>query len=53
MVNLLGYCPNGGVSQVCATEFDQDGKGLRELAGCCVTTISVQVLALDYFLFSW
>jgi hypothetical protein len=30
----LDYCPNGGASQVCATEFDQDGNGLRESAGC-------------------
>ena len=35
---FVDYCPNGGISQVCATEFDQEGKGLRELAGCCVTT---------------
>lgn len=39
------YCPNGGANQVCATEFDHEGRGLREFCGCCVTTMSVQVLA--------
>ena len=42
----LNYCPNGGANQVCATEFDQDGNGLSESAGCWVTTISVHVRAL-------
>ena len=40
------YWPIGGTNQVCATEFDHDGNGLSESAGCCVTTISVQVRAL-------
>ena len=43
---ILNYCPNGGANQVCATEFDHDGNGLSELAGCWVTTISVHVRAL-------
>jgi hypothetical protein len=30
----LYYWPIGGTNQVCATEFDHDGSGLSESAGC-------------------
>ena len=30
----LYYWPIGGTNQVCATEFDHDGNGLSESAGC-------------------
>lgn len=30
----LYYWPIGGTNQVCATEFDHEGNGLSESAGC-------------------
>ena len=37
----ISYRPNGGNNQVCATEFDEEARGLRSPAGSWVITISV------------
>lgn len=47
-MDLWDHWPNGGIDQVCATEFDQDA---NELGGSWVITISVYVLAL--VMISW